>query len=501
MSDKSPSLELFEQFDFQDLPIGIYKTSIEGRFIVANRIVREMLSLPLEGEVNANIINYYVNPADRDASITETKKLAEQGKHADRRILHLKAGGRELYVEDYCKILNDNEGRVVGFAGCMVDVTTEIDSRRHEVELQERVKELTFDIGRILHTSNTTLLMTDQTLTSIINVLEPNPFVGLSVPRSEELNKALAEKANLLARAISRFLQTADEERRLKSLAKNKWISLEGSVLLLQNFEKDIAEVELRPSVLYNIARNVSNVCSEIKPGFLPKEAVRDLHREAWHLLRVTVLYDALKTRDAVLQMEFTLQTLREYVTSDVRETAKREKIKVNYLVDQTIGRLSGYAQNSHVNIEILEKGGEFVYVNEREVVRALTNLLHNAIKYSWHREYPKPAWVSIRSISQDGKVFIEFENWGVPISSDEIRDGAVFDLGYRGLWSKDRGRLGTGIGLTDAKRVALAHGGDVLIESRPTRFSNVEAQDYYDQPFVTKATLMLPAAQGKITI
>lgn len=493
MSDRPPSLAQFEDFDFRELPIGVYMTSLDGRFIVANRIVREMLGLPLEGQVEANIIEYYANPADRDGAIAEAKRLAGQGKYVDRGILHLKVKDRDLYVEDYCRILNSEEGRIVGFVGCMVDVTSEIDSRRHEMELQERVKELTFDIGRILHTSNTTLLMADQTLTSIINVLEPNPFVGMSVPQSEELNKALAEKADLLARTIARFIQIADEERRLKSLVKNKWLSLEENAAFLQKFEANIPEVELRPSALYNIARNVSNICGEIKPGYLPRESIRNLYREAWHLLRVAILYDALKTRDAILQMEFTLQTLREYVTSDVRETAKREKLKVSYLIDQVVGRLSSYAQSSHVKIEIREKRDDFAYVNEREVVRALTNLLHNAIKYSWHREYPKPAWVSINSVIQDRKIYIEFENWGVPISNDEIRDGSIFELGYRGLWSKDRGRLGTGIGLTDAKRVALAHGGDVFIESRPTRSLSAESQDYYNQPFVTKATLVLP--------
>ncbi len=495
MKETHPLMAQFEDFDFRDLPIGVYMTSLDGQFIVCNKTLRRMLELPLDGPVKVNIEDFYAKRGDRAAAIQQAMQLAKQGKNVEREILHLRVRDRDLHVEDYCNIMQNEAGNVIGFVGCMVDITNDLETRRREKELQDRVEELTFDIGRILHTSNTTLLMADQTLTSIISVLEPNPFDGLSVPQSDELNKALAEKSDMLARAIGRFVQIADDERRLKSLSKNKWKMLEENADSLRNFEVIIPDAELRPSALYNIARNVSDICNDIKPGHLPREAIRDLHREAWHLLRVAILYDALKTRDAILQMEFTLQTLREYVTSDVRETAKREKLKVSYLIDQTVGRLSSYAQNSHVKIEIRGKCDEFVRVNEREIVRSLTNLLHNAIKYSWHREYPKPAWVSINSMVQDGRILVEFENWGVPISADEIREGLIFELGYRGLWSKDRGRLGTGIGLTDAKRVAKAHGGDVFIESRPARSVSIDSPDYYNQPFVTKVTLMLPMA------
>jgi signal transduction histidine kinase len=64
---------------------------------------------------------------------------------------------------------------------------------------------------------------------------------------------------------------------------------------------------------------------------------------------------------------------------------------------------------------------------------------------------------------------------------------------------SKDRGRLGTGIGLTDTRRVAEAHGGRVKIESAPAgRYSVRENHpEYYDQPFITKVTVTLPIVRN----
>ena len=83
------------------------------------------------------------------------------------------------------------------------------------------------------------------------------------------------------------------------------------------------------------------------------------------------------------------------------------------------------------------------------------------------------------------------FENWGVPIPKGEIDQGLVFHLGYRGKLSSDRGRVGTGIGLTDARRVSRDHDGDVTIDSRPALFGGRE--DDYKQPFLTTVTLILP--------
>jgi signal transduction histidine kinase len=103
--------------------------------------------------------------------------------------------------------------------------------------------------------------------------------------------------------------------------------------------------------------------------------------------------------------------------------------------------------------------------------------------------------WVQVSAYQDEQKICVAFENWGVPISRDEVEQRLIFQLGYRGKWSTDRGRLGTGIGLTDADRVARAHGGAVIVESKPaspTLYPQNE-EVYYKQPFKTQVTLCLP--------
>jgi signal transduction histidine kinase len=83
------------------------------------------------------------------------------------------------------------------------------------------------------------------------------------------------------------------------------------------------------------------------------------------------------------------------------------------------------------------------------------------------------------------------FENFGVPISKDEIENGSIFQFGYRGMSSSDRGRMGSGIGLYDARSTAIRYGGNISIESHPVHPGTPEED--YTVPHLTKVIFSLP--------
>jgi signal transduction histidine kinase len=96
-----------------------------------------------------------------------------------------------------------------------------------------------------------------------------------------------------------------------------------------------------------------------------------------------------------------------------------------------------------------------------------LYNLLQNAIKYSFQKSEGEQ-YVTLELNATKETVEISVENVGPLITDDEIRTGVIFQLGYRGAYSSDRGRTGSGAGLFIAHRVTSGHGGSIIVSSRP---------------------------------
>lgn len=485
--DEQSIHEFVRNFNFLEMPIGVYVVAPDGYFLECNGPVRRILNLPQEGPIQASISDYYADPTLRGDLLKKACEAEERGTHLKKEIITFRVNGKEIYVEDYCKpIRDDRTHEVIGYVGCLVDVSAE----------QNKVDELTFDIGRVLHANTSTLLMAQQTLDGVIEALSQRLVKDAVGVPLDELDEQLTKQAEQLANAIEKLLQAVEPERRFQALPESRWNEFAAMVAPLRLVRDNVPVLEMRPPPLRRTAHQVTQTFQEMTAGVLPRELIREVLRASAQLENTACLIDALITRSAVIQMDSSLRSLRDFVTSDVRKHEEKQVLSIKHLTEQAISHMAEFARSSRV--DIIRRDRDFdaeVEVIERDIVRALSNLLHNAIKYSWRRDRTKSPWVTVRTYVRDDLVCIEFENWGVAITQEEIDDGLIFQLGYRGRLSKDRGRLGTGIGMTDAKRTALAQRGDLFVTSRPANPGphHPEDRDYYDQPFITTVTLCLP--------
>ena len=114
------------------------------------------------------------------------------------------------------------------------------------------------------------------------------------------------------------------------------------------------------------------------------------------------------------------------------------------------------------------------------DLLRLLRNLLENAVRHS-----PAGGAVQVRCGERDGSVELSVQDAG-PGVAEADRD-RIFEAFYRGARERAANDGGTGLGLTIAREIAQAHGGELCLRER----------DAAGACFV----LRLPAAPGRATV
>jgi two-component system sensor histidine kinase KdpD len=103
---------------------------------------------------------------------------------------------------------------------------------------------------------------------------------------------------------------------------------------------------------------------------------------------------------------------------------------------------------------------GHTLWVDRRLLKLAVKQLLENALKYS-----PPGSPVKIRVFEKDNSVSLDISNGGNGITPEE--QSRIFERFYR-IPSVKKQIPGSGLGLSIARSIARAHGGDLTVASRP---------------------------------
>ena len=133
--------------------------------------------------------------------------------------------------------------------------------------------------------------------------------------------------------------------------------------------------------------------------------------------------------------------------------TLNRDWIGVDELVGSAVARLQRYQPGVRVETAIAA-GVPTIWVHPALLEQAIFNVLENAAKFS-----PPDAAVEVEARMADGALRIDVRDHGPGIPEDER--SRIFDIFYS-VERGDRGRQGTGLGLTICQGMVGAHGGSV---------------------------------------
>jgi signal transduction histidine kinase len=156
------------------------------------------------------------------------------------------------------------------------------------------------------------------------------------------------------------------------------------------------------------------------------------------------------------------VESLLEWGRVEAGRTPYRmEKLDASDVVRAAVDEFRRDEPGGHA-IEYSPADAAVVIHGDRDaLIRALRNLLDNAVKYS---PGCPTVWVQLRSL--DGRAEISVKDSGLGIPRNEHRD--IFRKFVRGAAAKAHAIKGTGVGLAMVKHIVECHGGEIHLESEP---------------------------------
>lgn len=172
--------------------------------------------------------------------------------------------------------------------------------------------------------------------------------------------------------------------------------------------------------------------------------------------LRAEMLPDPMQ-RDKFLRDLDDMETMIGATLDFLRGEARKEAslpLDINALLSTLADDLEALGERVEIHGEALEP----LAARPQCLKRCLANLLENAVRYGGH------ARVTVQDGPRELVIRIEDEGPGIPEEGLE----RMFEPFQRGEMSRSRATGGVGLGLTIARNLARAHGGEVTLENRP---------------------------------
>lgn len=202
-------------------------------------------------------------------------------------------------------------------------------------------------------------------------------------------------------------------------------------------------------------------------------QLVAPLNAIKWHIENLTQARIGVDRAKKVLKSVYSQATLAVHLAknfalmSNLEEdhalTALREPLQSVNLCQLMINladdfQPQGWDKNVHVAVDDSRlRGAPDVLVIKPLITQVFSNLIENAIKYS----YPESG-IDIQGYYDKTKdeVTVSVHNRGIPLRAEDTE--RVFDRGYRTQEAKNQYPAGTGFGLYIAKRIVEAHQGKI---------------------------------------
>ncbi|HTQ43961.1 MAG TPA: HAMP domain-containing sensor histidine kinase [Polyangiaceae bacterium] len=255
------------------------------------------------------------------------------------------------------------------------------------------------------------------------------------------------------------------------------------AVLALKSVRRLLASEARRANELDAFAARVAH---DIRgpltpPMFALKRLAAELEAESPHRVMVERGIRGLQHAEALVAD--LLMFARAAATQDPEASASLGDVITGAVQD-----VESDASSARVQLEVGDLPVATVCCSPGVLASIVGNLVGNAIKYM--PADAKTRVVSIRAHGNDGCVSVEVADTGAGVSEEQQR--CIFEPYVRG----DSSRAGLGLGLATAKRLVVAHGGNIGVRPR----AGGGAVFWFELPCRSAAPLTQPVPRGPTT-
>ena len=140
------------------------------------------------------------------------------------------------------------------------------------------------------------------------------------------------------------------------------------------------------------------------------------------------------------------------------------QEANIVQVVEDIVMSVAQYIENKNLNLLFdTEMEERYMFIDLNSIERIILNLLSNAVKFT-----KTGGEIFIRMYQDESQVFISIKDTGVGIPKD--KQGVIFDRFRQVDKSLTRNHEGSGIGLSLVKSLVALHGGNISLESNPSR-------------------------------
>jgi PAS domain S-box-containing protein len=477
-----------EQFRklYNDAPIGLYRTTPDGKILLANRAIFDMLGFSSIEELSArNLKSSGFGPSyQREFFVSQIEKTGEV---KDLEAKWIRSNGDVIIVLENAKAIRDENGNTLYYDGSVADIT---DRKRTEdalAETEKRYEQLVTNIqdavysvdgetGEFTYLSPAFGKLLGYTLDDIQAMGGRKVFLSSVLPSgksNEHLDRFNQLQSKVMKKTFTDELWWRAKDGSLKCISDH-WtpVYIEGKLISTDGVLRDITERKQAEEALNELLVR-AEASDRLKTAFL-NNISHEVRTPLNGILGFVEMMDDPDMTPAdkvfyreILQMSSNrlLSTINSYMDISLivsgNMSVNNSVIDLNDLIIQVHSHYHQQAAAKGVNLAIEASGLQLATkVNsDPELLRkVLDHLVENAIKFTEKGSI----MIGTRMLEHDVEVSVKDSGIGI---HEELMD-RIFDTFLQADVSITRKHEGSGLGLAIVKGIIELLGGKIWVKS-----------------------------------